>query len=198
MTAGLPEILGAAVRLATADFRTDAGCTADDVWRDLGHREWECALRVLEDVSDEHPQPAEFWQCLARAAELMQLERSAAWCRWRGWESLNGTIRASLVLTAPEDGGRRSPVPGAGVLRPMWDIGHRASTGEPALAIARIWVEFATAIAPGQHGSVRLAPLNPPGWRHLVPGDLITMHETALPAGMAEITEVLPPSSPEQ
>lgn len=104
-------------------------------------------------------------------------------------------IRVDLLLAAPEDGGRRSAIPGDGTLRPMWDIGHRASTGKPALAIARIWVESAAVIAPGQHGPVRLAPLTPPAWRHLAPGDLIIMHETALPAGIAEITEILPPAA---
>jgi hypothetical protein len=77
----------------------------------------------------------------------------------------------------------------------MWDIGHRSSNGEPVLAIARVWVKFAAAIDPGKDGSVRLAPLDPPGWRNLAPGDLITMHETAMPVGTAEIVEVLPPVS---
>ncbi|MEY9892933.1 hypothetical protein ABIA31_006611 [Catenulispora sp. MAP5-51] len=75
----------------------------------------------------------------------------------------------------------------------MWDIGHRTDTGEPDLAIARIWVKFATALEPGQNGSIRLAPLTPQRWRHLTPGDLITMHEVAAPIGVAEIVSVLPP-----
>ena len=114
---------------------------------------------------------------------------------WRAYEAVNGVIRADLALSAPEGGGRRSAIPGAGVLRPMWDIGRRTSAGEPDLAIARIWVEFASALEPGQQGSVRLAPLTPQRWRHLTPGDLITMHEIAAPIGIAEIISV-PPSAP--
>lgn len=100
------------------------------------------------------------------------------------YESIHGVIRADLVLNSPEAGGRRSAIPGAGVLRPMWDIGHRTSAGKPDLAIARIWVEFAPALEPGEQGTVRLAPLTPQRWQHLTPGDVVTMHEIALPIGM--------------
>ncbi|WP_211244037.1 hypothetical protein [Actinospica robiniae] len=102
-------------------------------------------------------------------------------------------IRADLVLDSPETGGRRSAVPGAGELRPMWDIGRRTSAGAPDLAIARVWVEFAHSIEPGQQGTIRLAPLTPSRWRHLTPGDMITMHEIAPAIGIAEIISVLPP-----
>ncbi|MFI7650280.1 hypothetical protein ACIBTZ_29995 [Micromonospora sp. NPDC049460] len=191
----VPEILGAAAELATADLRTDAGLTLDDIRRDLDLGEWELALGMLEDVSDEHPQPARFWQLLADAAGLLQLDRSVAWCHWRSYESTHGVIRADLALSSPEAGGRRTAIPGAGVLRPMWDIGHRTSAGTPDLAIARIWVEFAPALEPGQQGTVRLAPLTPPRWRHLTPGDVITMHEIAEPIGIAEVIGVLPPAA---
>ena len=187
------ELLSAAIDLATDGFQTDAGLTIDDIQRDLDLTEWELALGMLEDVSDEYPQTVRFWQLLAEAAELMRLDRSVAWCHWRAYESANGMIRADLVLATPEEGERRSAIPGAGVLRPMWDIGLRTSTGEPDLAIARIWVEFAPALEPGQNGSIRLAPLTPQLWRHLTPGDLITMHEVAAPTGVAEIVSVLPP-----
>jgi hypothetical protein len=190
----VPEILGAAADLATEGFTTDAGLTLDDVRHDLDLGEWELVLRMLEDVSDEHPQPVRFWELLADAAELMQLDRSVAWCHWKAYESVNGMIRADLVLSAPEAGGRRSAIPGAGVLRPMWDIGHRTSDGGPDLAIARVWVEFALELEPGQRGPVRLAPLDPSRWRHLTPGDLITMHEVALPIGVAEIISVQRPA----
>lgn len=69
--------------LTTANFRTDAGLTVDDVRRDLDMGEWELALGMLEDVSDEHPQPTRFWQLLADAAILLQLDRSVVWCHWR-------------------------------------------------------------------------------------------------------------------
>ncbi|WP_212531531.1 hypothetical protein [Actinospica durhamensis] len=83
------------------------------------------------------------------------------------------------------------------MLRPMWDIGHRTSAGGPDLAIARIWVEFAPSLEPGQQGTVRLAPLTPSRWQHLTQGDVITMHEIALPVGTAEIITVLPPADSE-
>jgi hypothetical protein len=188
------ELLNAAADLATEGLRTDGGLTIDDIRRDLDLTEWELALGMLEDVGDEHPQTVRYWQLLAEAAELMHLERSAGWCRWRAYESANGVIRADLGLIAAEDGGRQSAIPGPGVLRAMWDIGHRNGSGEPDLAIARIWVEFAPTLEPGQQGSVRLAPLAPQRWRHLSPGDLITMHETAAPIGIAEIISVLPPA----
>lgn len=187
------EILSAAADLATEDFTTDAGLTVDDVRRDFALGEWELVLRMLEDVGDDHPQTVRFWQLLAEAAELMRLDRSIAWCHWRAYEAVNGVIRADLALTAPEHGGRRTAIPGAEVLRPMWHIGHRTSAGEPDLAIARIWVEFAPALEPGQQAPIRLAPLTPQRWRHLTPGDLITMHEIALPIGIAEIVSVRPP-----
>lgn len=187
------ELLNAAADLATDGFRTDAGLTIDDIRRDLDLTEWDLALRMLEDVSDEHPQTVRFWQLLAEAAELMRQDQSVAWCRWRAYEATHGMIRADLLLAAPEEGGRRSAVPGAGVLRPMWDIGHRTNTGKPELAVARIWVEFAPALEPGHSGTVRLAPLTPQLWRHLTPGDLITMYEIAAPIGVAEIISVLPP-----
>lgn len=194
---GIAEILNEAVDLATEGFTTDAGMTVDDVRRDLDIGEWELALGLLADVSDEHPQPTRFWQLLADAAGLLQLDRSVAWCHWRSYESVHGVIRADLVLDPPETGGRRSAIPGAGVLRPMWDIGHRTCSGGPDLAIARIWVEYALCLEPGQQGMVRLAPLRPERWQHLAPGDMITMHEIALPIGIAEITTVLPPAGGE-
>lgn len=184
-----------ALDLATPGFRTDAGRGADDVRDDIRLTEWEMALSVLADMSDAHPQSAEFWQCLEHIARLMHDDGIAAWCRWRCQESLNGLIRADLVLAAPEDGGRRSALPGDGTLRPMWDIGLRTTTGETALASARVRVEFATSIGPGQQGSIRLAPLDPPQWRNLATGDVITMHEANALAGIAEITEILPPTA---
>jgi len=194
---GISEILSVAIDLAVEGFTTDAGMTVDDVRRDLNMGEWELALGMLVDVSDEHQQPTRFWQLLADAAGLLQLDRSVAWCHWRSYESIHGVIRAELVLDSPETGGRRSAIPGAGVLRPMWDIGHRTSSGGPDLAIARIWVEYAPSPEPGQQGTVRLAPLRPERWQHLAPGDMITMHEIALPIGTAEIISVLPPAGSE-
>lgn len=190
----VPEILSAAAGMATADLRTDADLTLDDIRHELDRGDWELALSMLADISDEHPQPASFWQLLAEAAGLLRLDRSVAWCQWRSFESNHGVIRADLALNAPEAGGRRSAIPGPGVLRPMWDIGHLTSAGTPDLAVARIWVECAPALEPGRQGTVRLAPLAPLRWGHLTPGELITMHETAEPTGIAEVVSVLPPA----
>ncbi|MFG3310202.1 hypothetical protein [Streptomyces wuyuanensis] len=106
-----------------------------------------------------------------------------------------GVIRAELVLRPAGETFRRTPVPGAGVLRPMWDIGHRMQGGTPDLYIARVWVEFAPELAPGATAPVRLLPLTPERWRHLAPGDRITLYETAVAGGTGTILEVQPPST---
>ncbi|MCX4807758.1 hypothetical protein OG594_40235 [Streptomyces sp. NBC_01214] len=56
-----------------------------------------------------------------------------------------------------------------------------------------LWVEYEQQLGPGETADVRLAPLRPEQWRHLKPGDVIFMHEARPVAGIAEITEVLPP-----
>ena len=152
-------MLHAALDLGSDGFRSHVECAADDIRGYLDMGEWELALGMLVDVGDEHPQSVRYWQLLAEAADLMRLDRRVAWCHWRAYESVNGVIRVDLALTAPEDGGRQSAIPGAGVLRPLWDIGLRTSAGEPDLAVARIWVESAPTLEPGQPGSVRMAPL---------------------------------------
>ncbi|WP_308369276.1 MULTISPECIES: hypothetical protein [unclassified Streptomyces] len=81
------------------------------------------------------------------------------------------------------------------MLRPMWDIGNRRDYGERDLDIARVWVEFAGELAPGARAPVRLLPLTSARWRHLAPGDRITLYETAVAAGTATILEVQPPSA---
>ncbi|ANZ13906.1 hypothetical protein ACH4YO_32160 [Streptomyces noursei] len=40
---------------------------------------------------------------------------------------------------------------------------------------------------------LRLAPLSPEQWRHLKPGDVITMHEGRPAVGTATVIEVRPP-----
>ena len=76
-------------------------------------------IRHLDDWSA----GSEWWDLLVEAAELMWLADTATWCRWRRWESIHGIIRAQLTLVPVADGGRRSPIPGKGVLRPLWHIG---------------------------------------------------------------------------
>ncbi|MEU0788904.1 hypothetical protein ABZ342_02480 [Amycolatopsis sp. NPDC005961] len=188
------ELLRRATVLIPDDARSDAGFGAVDVHDCLRQDEWEVALDILEDFDGVPWQTVEYWDLLAEAARQMYLERKAAWCRWRGWETRHGVIRADLRLVAPEAGGRRIPIPGDGRLRPMWALGQSASGGPGDLHVAKIWVEFAPALEPGGRGSVRLAPLTPPSWRHLTPGDSITMHERSPVAGTATITEMRRPA----
>ncbi len=187
------DLLKTASLLVPEESATGNDVTVDDVWEYLAHDEWEVALGLLEELGDVRPLPAVFWASMAAAAEELCLDRSAAWCHWREGEARRGVIRADLTLRAPSDGGRRSPVPGAGVLRPMWDIGHRTPTGEPAYAVARLWVEGVPALEPGGRAPVRLAPLTPELWGHLRPGQVITLHETRPVGGTAVLLEVMLP-----
>ncbi|MGM9385697.1 hypothetical protein [Streptomyces antibioticus] len=75
----------------------------------------------------------------------------------------------------------------------MWDIGNRTAGEERELHIARLWVEYAQELGPGETADVRLAPLSPELWRHLKCGDVITMYEARPVAGTATVIEVLPP-----
>ncbi|MBN6038436.1 hypothetical protein [Amycolatopsis sp. 195334CR] len=186
----VPELLRRATDLIPDDARSDAGLVAADVREYLVEDEWDLALGILEDFDGIEWQPVEYWDLLVEAARQLFLERRAAWCRWRGWETRNGVVKADLQLVAPEAGGRHLPIPGDGKLRPMWAIGRAAPGPHEDLHIARIWVEFAPELEPGGRGSVRLAPLTPLNWRHLAPGDPITMHERSPVAGMATITEI--------
>ena len=163
----VPELLRRAAGLVPADARSDAGLCADDVRDYLREQEWEVALGILENFDGIQWQSAEFWDLLADAAQQMSLRGDAAWCQWRKGETLHGIIRADLQLVAPDDGGRRTPVPGAGQLRPMWAINYPSLESSTDLYVARIWVESAPEISPGGRGPIRLAPLTPASWRHL-------------------------------
>jgi hypothetical protein len=156
----------------------------------LAHDEWELALDVLLDRGDDFPATTAFFRTLEEAAHRMRLARSAAWCAWRRREVLHGVVRAELHLVP---GVRREPIPGAGRVRPLWDIGLLTPGGEPDLAVALIWVEFAPDLPPGGAGPVRLAPLTAVRWQHLRPGDRITMYEQRPVAGTATITEAVFP-----
>lgn len=168
----------------------------DDVWDYLVHDEWEVAVGLLEELRDVKRLPLEFWESLAVAAEQMRLWRSAAWCRWRCYETSDGVIRAELTLRPAQETRRKTPIDGAGVLRPMWDLGDRRPTGAKVLDIARLWVEFAPFLEPGGRASVRLAPLTPARWRHVWPGQVITMHEDRAVAGTAVVLETRSPGPP--
>ncbi|MEV7090744.1 hypothetical protein AB0O07_33620 [Streptomyces sp. NPDC093085] len=158
------------------------------------HHEWELALDLLMEIGDEHAVSLQFWSLLADAARQMMLEHSAGWCEWRAWEMQHGTFRARLSLLSTEEGGRQTAFPGQGQLRPLWDIGNRAPDGGQAVNVARLWVEGVPGLAPGESATVRLAPLSPEQWRHVEPGDGITMHEGRPVVGMATIIEVIPRS----
>lgn len=190
----VPALLAAASRLVPEETATENDITVDDVREYLAHHEWEVALGLLEELGDVRPLPLGFWETLATAAEQMQLAHSAAWCHWRCHEVRNGIIRADLTLRPAGEGRRGTPFPGAGVLRPMWNIGNRTPAGEPALDIARLWVESTPVLGPGERASVRIAPLAPSRWRHLRPGQTIAMHEDRTVAGTAVVLEadVLP------
>ena len=191
----VPELLRRAAELIPPSARSDAGLCADDVHEYLRENEWEVALSVLEDFDGIQWQTIEFWDVLAVAAQQMSLSGNAAWCQWRRGETIHGIIRADLHLAAPDAGGRRTPVPRAGQLRPMWAI-NRPSLEGTDLHVARIWVESAPEISPGGQGPIRLAPLTPANWRHLAPGDVITMHERQPESGTATITEIRNPLPP--
>ncbi len=169
------------------------GQTVGDVREETELKEWESALDILIEIADVHPASTAFWEMLAEAARQMMLDRSRRWCEWRGWEVKHGTVRATLTLLGTEERGRRSAFSGDGRLRPLWDIGNRTADGQRELNIARLWVEFAPQLGPGETAAVRLAPLQPEQWRHLKPGDVITMHEARPVVGIGEIIEVLPP-----
>ncbi|MFF4243620.1 hypothetical protein ACFYY2_03990 [Streptomyces sp. NPDC001822] len=191
----VPELLEAAGLLVPAEIATENDITVNDVWDYLAHDEWEVAFGLLEELGGVRPVPLGFWEKLATAAEQMQLERSAAWCHWRCYESRNGVIRADLTLRPAGESRRQTPFSGAGVLRPMWSIGNRAPMGGEALDIACLWVEFRPALGPGERSAVRLAPLAPSRWRHLRPGQLITMHEDRTVGGTAVVLEVQGPTA---
>jgi hypothetical protein len=189
------ELLRRATDLVPPSAGSDAGLCADDVHEYLRETEWDTALGILGDFDGIQWQTVEFWDLLADAAQQMRLRRDAAWFQWRKRETLHGIIRADLLLAAPDNGGRRTPVPGAGQLRPMWVISQPSPERGTDLHFARIWVESAPEIGPGGQGPIRLAPLTPANWRHLTPGDVITMHEGQPMSGIAAITEIQHPLS---
>ncbi|MFG2896814.1 hypothetical protein ACGFZH_07075 [Streptomyces zaomyceticus] len=189
------RILEAASLLVPEDVARDGDTTVSDVWELLATDEWEVAFDLLRAAGDGWAAPAGFWDELGRAAGALGFERSRQWAWWREAEARAGVVRAELALRPAGETFRRTPIPGAGVLRPMWDIGNRRDDGAPELDIALVWVEFAAELAPGARAPVRLLPLDPERWRRLAPGDRITLYETAVAGGTAEILEVRPPSS---
>ncbi|MFD6888079.1 hypothetical protein [Streptomyces sp. NPDC059957] len=191
----VPELLESASLLAPEETATENDITMRDIWGYLVHDEWEIALGLLEELGDGRSLPLAFWEKLADAAEQHRLERSAAWCHWRCSEIRNGVIRADLTLRPAAESRRTTPISGAGVLRPMWDIGHLSPTGGRAVSIARLWVEDIPYLEPSGRATVRLVPLAPSHWTHLQPGQQINMHEDRAVAGTAVILEVHRPAT---
>ncbi|TPQ23589.1 hypothetical protein [Streptomyces sporangiiformans] len=99
-----------------------------------------------------------------------------------------------LALRPAAEGRRTTPLPGAGVLRPMWDLGHRSPMGELVLSAARLWIEERPFLEPGGRARIRLAPLDPSLWQHLEPGLRMTLHEDRTFAGTATVLEIQPPA----
>ncbi|QOC95079.1 hypothetical protein D0Q02_29290 [Micromonospora craniellae] len=183
------DLLVRAAAMVPVDAVNEAGVTVMDVREYLDHGEWEVALGLLADLDTGWRPPTVWWDLLIDSAELMWLSDAVKWCRWGRWESIHGIVRAELRLLLPSEGGRRTPIPGKGILRPLWDLGRRTAEGDPDLLVARVWVESAPALSPGASGSVRLGPLSPALWRHLQPGMTITMHEGRPVVGTATIIE---------
>ncbi|MGW3590912.1 hypothetical protein [Streptomyces fungicidicus] len=189
-------LLESASLLVPEDTATENDLTVLDIWDYLAHDEWEIALGLLEELGDARSLPLTFWEQLAEAAEQLRFERSAAWCHWRCSEIRNGVIRADLTLCPAAEARRTTPISGAGVLRPMWDIGHLSPTGDRAVSIAAFWVEGTPTLQPGGQATVRLVPLTPSHWTHVRPGRRITMHEDRTVAGTAVVLEVHGPAAP--
>ncbi|MFE4529029.1 hypothetical protein ACFRMO_32780 [Streptomyces anulatus] len=191
----VPDLLESASLLVPAETATENDITVQDIWDYLAHDEWEIALGLLEELGDGRSIPPALWEKLAEAAEQLRMDRSAAWCNWRCAEIRNGVIRAELTLRPAGEGRRTTPISGAGVLRPMWDIGDLSHTGERAVSIAALWVENMPILEPGGQASVRLVPLTPSHWTHVRPGQRITMHEDRSVAGTAVVSEVHRPAA---
>lgn len=189
------ELLEAASLLVPEAVAGENDLTVNDVWELLAHDDWETALGLLEDVSGAPAPPLPFWEALAGAAEELRLERSATWCHWRCSELRNGVVRAELTLRPAGEGRRRTPVPGPGVLRPLWDTGRRAPDGGRSVSIGALWVENRPYLELGGQATVRIVPLTPAHWEHLRAGRHITLHEDRTMAGTATVLEVRPPAT---
>jgi hypothetical protein len=186
------RLLRHATALIPDDARSDAGLSAAEVSDYLDHDEWEIALGILQDFDGLGWQTVDYWDHLTASAEHMRLANDAQWCQWRRSETRHGIIRADLRLVSPEPTGRHTPIPGPGVLRPMWALGPSAD-GDATLHVARLWVESMPELPPSGRAPVRLLPLTPENWSHVAPGDVITMHDRRPVAGIATITQVLSP-----
>lgn len=189
---GSPLLKAARICLAGASGG-EVAISAARVMEYVKGDDWETALLLLEDLGDAYPQSPEFWGLLADAARLLWLKEDAHWYAWRGSESRVGAFRAELRLLPTGEGGRAIPLLPRERLEFLWDIGHRTPEGKLSVSFAFVRVEGRDPLQPGGSAPVRLLALTPEHWRHLKPGDSITMHEARPPVGTARITEVMPP-----
>lgn len=173
------EVLSLAAAQVPPGARSEAGLTRVDVEEYVEHTEWELALEVLGDFEGITWQTPRYWDLLAGAAVQMDLDPE--WFHWRRGESIHGLLRAELRL---DEAAQAVPAQG---LRPVWDL----SGGERK--IAAIWVESKPVLEPGGRATVRLQPLMPSAWAHLVRGDQITFQQDGEPMGTAKIVEKVPP-----
>ncbi|MCC3771594.1 hypothetical protein [Streptomyces sp. UNOC14_S4] len=192
----VPRLLEAASLLVPEATATEDDLTVHDVWDHLVRDEWETALNVLEELRGRPEPPTTFWEALADAAERLRMPRSAAWCHWRRLELRDGVIRADLTLRSAAESRRKTPIfSGTHAFRPMWNIGHRSPAGGMAVNIASLWFEERLFLEPGGRARVRLHPLDPAQWTHVVPGQRIDMHEGMPVSGTAVVLEVRRPDS---
>ncbi|MFI5851544.1 hypothetical protein ACIA7R_27555 [Micromonospora chalcea] len=175
--------------MVPADVVNEAGVTVVDVREYLDHDEWEVALDLLADLDTGWRPPTAWWDRLIDSAEMMGLSDAAARCRWGRWESIHRTVRAELRLPSPAEGGRQTPVPGKGILRPLWDIGRRTAAGRPGFARGTHLGGVSAGVAAGRHRVGPPWPAVPSLWRYLQPGMTISMHEGRPTLGTATITE---------
>ncbi len=173
------DVLALVVAEVPPGERSEAGLTRIDVEEYLEHAEWELALDVLGDFEGITWQTPRYWDLLAGAAVQMDLD--PAWFYWRARETIHGLLRAELTLDE-----EAVAVPAQG-MRPVWDL----SGGERK--VAAMWAESKPVLEPGDRATVRLRPLMPSAWAHLVRGDQITFLQNGEPAGAARIVEKVPP-----
>jgi hypothetical protein len=174
----MTELLRQALALVPPDARGDSGATAADVREQLDQDEWNFALDLLSDFDGIAWQTPEYWRLLEAAAKELHLPHK--WFTWRAGETEQGlVIRADLRLVPST----RNPIPAEGVLRPLWNV-----SGE--FRVAMMWVESKPELEAGGRATIRLRALTPESWRHLLPGDVITMHEGRPVAGTATVIEL--------
>lgn len=173
----MTDLLRRAAALVPEYARSDSGATVADVLAYLDEDEREFALDLLGDFGGIAWQTSQYWHLLVDAAKELYLPHK--WFAWREAETRQGLIRVDLQLVPST----RNPIPAQGVLRPLWKV-----DGE--FWVAKMWIESKPELEAGGRAIVRLLALTPEGWDHLVPGDVITMHEGQPVAGTATVIEL--------